>query len=111
MNVELIKLSRKAAREWTGTAGYNQASQLINMLCDELEAIAPEQPLEPKEKAYRSIAKHIFRAHRKYEGGKVLVLLADDIREAEQLAMTAFGTSSVFVKRVNPTTDPQVYEV
>ena len=52
MNVELIKLSRKAAREWTGTDGYNQASQLINMLCDELEAIAPEQPLEPKEKAY-----------------------------------------------------------
>ena len=41
----------------------------------------------------------------------MLVLLADDIREAEQLAMTAFGTSSVFVKRVNPTTDPQVYEV
>ena len=28
MNVELIKLSRKAAREWTGTDGYNQASQL-----------------------------------------------------------------------------------
>ena len=49
MNVELIKLSRKAAREWTGTDGYSQASQLINMLCDELEAIAPEQPMEPKE--------------------------------------------------------------
>ena len=69
-----------------------------------------QQSLEPKEKAYRSIAKHIFRAHRKYETGKVLILLANDIHEAEQLAITAFGTSSVFVKRVNPTTDPQVYE-
>ena len=86
MNTELIKLSRK-------------------------ETIVPKQPLEPKEKAYRSIAKHIFRAHRKHENGKILILLADDIREAEQLAMTAFGTSSVFVKRIDPTTDPQVYEI
>lgn len=111
MNVELIKLSRRAAKEWAATDGYSQASQLINMLCDELEALAPEQPLTPKEKAYRSIVKHIFRARKKYEGGKVLVLLADDIREAEQLAMTAFGTSSVLVKRVSPTEDPQVWEV
>lgn len=111
MNTELIRLSRKAAKEWAGTDGYNQASQLIGMLCDELEATAPDKPLEPKEKAYRTIAKHVFRAHRKYEGGKVLVILADDIREAEKLAMTAFGSSSVFVKRVTPTEDPQVYEV
>lgn len=111
MNAELIKLSRKAAKEFMDTDGYNQASQLINLLCDELEAIAPTEPLEPKEKAYRVIAKHIFRAHRKHEGGKVLVLLADDICEAERLAMTVFGTSSVFVKRISPTEDPQVYEV
>ncbi len=111
MNTELIKLSRKAAQEWAVTDGCNQASQLINMLCDELEASAPKQPLEPKEKACRSVAKHIFRAHRKYETRKVLILLADDIREAEQLAMTAFGTSNVFVKRINPTIDPQVYEI
>lgn len=111
MNTELIRLSRKAAKEWAATDGYSQASQIVNMLCDELETIAPEQPLMPKEKAYRTLAKHIFRAHRKYEGGKVLVILADDIREAEQLAMTAFGTSSVFVKRVSPTEDPQVWEV
>ena len=70
-----------------------------------------EQSLKPKEKAYRSIAKHIFRAHHKYETGKVLVLLADNIHEAEQLATTAFGTSNVFIRRVNPTTDPQVYEI
>lgn len=111
MNTELIRLSRKAAKEWAATDGYSQASQIVNMLCDELEAIAPEQSLTPKEEAYQSLAKHIFRAHRKYEGGKVLVLLADDIREAEQLAMTAFGASSVFVKRVSPTEDPQVWEV
>ena len=59
MNVELIKLSRKAAREWTGTDGYNQASQLINMLCDELEAIAPEQPLEPDRKSTRLNSSHM----------------------------------------------------
>jgi len=112
MNTELIKLSRKAAKEFSIAAdGYSQAGQLINALCDELEATVPVEPLEPKEEAYQSLARHIFRAHRKYEGGKVLVLLADDIREAERLAMTAFGTSSVFVKRVSPTEDPQVWEV
>lgn len=111
MNAELVKLSRKAAKEWAETDGYFQASQIVNMLCDELEAAAPAEPLEPKEEAYRTIAKHVFRAHRQSEGGKVLVLLADDIREAERLAMTAFGTSNILVRRVNPTTDPQVYEV
>ena len=65
MNTELIRLSRKAAKEWAATDGYSQASQIVNMLCDELETIAPEQPLMPKKKAYRTLAKHIFRAHRK----------------------------------------------
>ncbi len=111
MNAELIRLSRKAAKEWAGTDGYHQASQLIGMLCDELEAATPNVPLESKEKAYRTIAKHVFRAHQKYEGGKMLVLLADDIHEAEKLAMAAFGSASVYVKRVTPTADPQVYEV
>ena len=111
MNTELVRLSRKAAKEFTATDGYLQAGQLINALCDELEAIAPAEPLEPKDKAYRSIAKHVFRAHQKYEGGKVLVLLADDLNEAERLAMTAFGTSNVAVRRVAPTEDPQVYEM
>ena len=92
MNTELVRLSRKAAKEFTATDGYLQAGQLINALCDELEAIAPAEPLEPKDKAYRSIAKH-------------------DLNEAERLAMTAFGTSNVAVRRVAPTEDPQVYEV
>ena len=60
MNTELIRLSRKAAKEWAATDGYSQASQIVNMLCDELETIAPEQPLMPKEKAYRT---QIGRAH------------------------------------------------
>lgn len=111
MNAELIKLSRKAAKEWASADGYSQASQLVNMLCDELEALAPVEALAPKDKAYRSIAKHVFKSHRLNVGGKTLVLLADDIREAEKLAMTAFRTSSVFVQRVTPTEDPQIYEV
>lgn len=111
MNAELIRLSRKAAKEWADSDGYNRASQLVNMLCNELESVAPEKLLMPKEKACRSVAKHVFKAHRQYEGGKMLVLLADDIREAEKLAMTEFGTSSVFVKRVVPTENPQIYEV
>lgn len=111
MNTELVKLSRKAAKEWAETDGCFQASQLINMLCDELEATAPAEPPEPKTEAYRTIAKHVFRAHRQNDGGKVLLFLADGIREAERLAMEEFGTSSVFVRRVIPTTNPQVYEV
>lgn len=97
MNAELIRLSRKVAKEWAGTDGYNQASHLIGMLCDELEATAPDEPLMPNEKACRSIAKHVFRDHRKDKGGK--------------LAMTAFSASSLFVKQVTPIEAPQVYEV
>lgn len=60
---------------------------------------------------YRIIAKHLFRAHRAYGGGKTLVILADDIDEAVTKARAAFGVSTVIVKRVDPTKDPQVYEV
>ena len=111
MNAELIRLSRKAAKEWARTDGYNQVSQLLNMLCDELEASSKDEALPLKEKAYRAIASHIFAAHCQYTGGKTLAILADDFREAERLAKTALGSSSVFVKRVVPTGDPQVYEV
>lgn len=110
MNTELIRLSRKAAKEFSATDSYSQAGQLINALCDELEATAPAEHMEPKAQAYRSIAKHVFRAHQKYDGRKVLVLLADDLNEAEKLAMSAFGTSNVAVRRILPTEDPQVYE-
>lgn len=113
MNTELIKLARKAAKEWASEDGYSHASQIVNMLCDELEAgITIDATLLPKEAAYRAIAKHVFHAYRKYEGqDKVAVLLADDIHEAERLAMAMFGTSSVYVRRVIPTKDSQIYEV
>lgn len=60
---------------------------------------------------YRTIAKHLYRAHRKYEGSKTLLILADDITEAISKAQRTFGTSSVHVSKVLPTDDPQVYEV
>ena len=73
---------------------------------------APVQPLlMPKEKAYRTIAKHLFRAHLKYEGSRTLIILADGIEEATEKAVAAFGLNSVSVRRIDPTDDPQVYEV
>jgi len=39
---ELIQLSRKAAKAWEGLDGYNQASVLINALCDKLEKVENE---------------------------------------------------------------------
>lgn len=73
---------------------------------------APVQPLlMSKEKAYRTIAKHLFRAHLKYEGSRALIILADSIEEATEKAVAAFGLNSVSVKRIDPTDDPQVYGV
>lgn len=34
---DLIRLSRKAAKEWEGTDAYHQAEILINTLCDRIE--------------------------------------------------------------------------
>ena len=62
-------------------------------------------------KAYRTIAKHLFRAHRKYEGGRTLIILADNLEEATEKAVEVFGLDSVHVKRIDPTDDPQVYEI
>lgn len=67
--------------------------------------------ISEKTKAYRTIAKHLFKAHLKYEGDRTLIILADSIEEATEKAVAAFGLNSVFVKRVDPTEDPQVYEV
>jgi len=39
---ELIQLSRKAAKSWEGLDGYNQASILINALCNKLEVLQNE---------------------------------------------------------------------
>ena len=67
--------------------------------------------ISERNKAYRTIAKHLFRAHRKYEGGRTLIILADSIEEATEKAVAAFGFNSVHVKRIDPTEDPQVYEI
>lgn len=67
--------------------------------------------ISERNKAYRTIAKHLFRAHRKYEGGRTLIILADSIEEATEKAVAAFGLNSVHVKRIDPTEDPQVYEI
>lgn len=67
--------------------------------------------ISKRTKAYRTIAKHLFIAHRKYESSRILIILADSIEEATEKAIDAFGLNSVFVKRIDPTDDPQVYEV
>lgn len=46
-----------------------------------------------------------------YTGGKTLVILADSIEGATEKARAAFGISSVIVRRVDATEDPQIYEV
>lgn len=61
--------------------------------------------------AYKIIARHLYRAHRMYSGDKTLVILADSIEEATEKAKKAFGISTVVVRPVDPTEDPQVYEV
>lgn len=68
-------------------------------------------PKLSNEGAYKIIAKHLYRAHRMYTGGKTLVILADSIEDATEKARAAFGILSVIVRRVDATEDPQVYEV
>lgn len=60
---------------------------------------------------YRTIAQHLFRAHRTYERGKTFLILADDISEAVAKAQAIFGVSTVVVSQLTPTKDAQVYEV
>lgn len=64
-----------------------------------------------KTKAYRIIAKHVFKAHRKYEGNETLIILADDFEEAAEKARAVFGLNNVVVKQIDPTEDPQVYKI
>ena len=64
-----------------------------------------------KDTAYRSVAKHIFVAHRMHEGGRQVIILADTLDEAHEKARIALGVDSVFVKRIMPTENPQVYDI
>lgn len=61
--------------------------------------------------AYQIVAKHIFLAHFKYESTKEIIILADDIDEARQKAQNFLGLSSVTVRAIDPTDDPQIYEL
>lgn len=63
------------------------------------------------DEAYAVIAKHTFVAHRKYEGDRQIIVFATNIDEAEYIAKKVFDTSSVFVKRIAPTANPQVFEI
>lgn len=67
------------------------------------------------EKAYRIIAKHIFLAQfddiTKYESSREIIILADDVDEAKQKAQNFLGLSSVVVRAIDPTDDPQIYEL
>ena len=60
-------------------------------------------------RAYAVIAKHTFVAYRKYEGDRQIIVFATNIDEAEYIAKKVFDTSSVFVKRISPTANPQAF--
>lgn len=78
---------------------------------DRTEGLEMDEFNTNKNVAYRTIAAHIFTAHLKYEGNKTLIILADNIEEATRKAVRVFGSSSVFVRLIDHTKDPQVYEV
>ena len=62
--------------------------------------------------AYRIVAKHIFLAHFKHESSReIIIILADNIDEARQKAQNFLGLSSVTVRAIDPTDDPQIYEL
>ena len=51
-------------------------------------------PKLSNEGAYKIIAKHLYRAHRMYTGGKTLVILADSIEEATEKARAALDADA-----------------
>ncbi len=63
------------------------------------------------DEAYVAIAKHTFVAYRKYEGNRQIIVFATNIDEAEYIAKKVFDTSSVFVKPISSTANPQVFKI
>lgn len=61
--------------------------------------------------AFRVVAKHIYVARMWFDGDRTLIILADNIEEAKDKAQKVLGVLTVPVKRVEPTDDPQVYEL
>lgn len=64
-----------------------------------------------RDDTYRIIADHLFTAQLKYEGDRKLVVLADSIEDAKKKAAAVLGLNSISVRKVDPTEDPQVYDV
>ena len=94
--------------EWEADVGFDSE---IWACKEEWRDCELTEAISERNKAYRTIAKHLFRAHLKYEGNRTLIILADNIEEATEKAIAAFGLNGVHVKRINPTEDPQVYEI
>ena len=46
-----------------------------------------------------------------HEGGRQVIILADTLDEAHEKARIALGVDAVFVNRIVPTENPQVYDI
>lgn len=65
------------------------------------------EPVMPRDTAYRTVARHVFVAHRKALTDKRQVaILADSLDEADEEAKATFSMPSV---HVIPTEDAQIY--
>jgi hypothetical protein len=73
--------------------------------------IRKEMKKMTNDEAYVAIAKHTFVAYRKYEGNRQIIVFATNIDEAEYIAKKVFDTSSVFVKPISSTANPQVFKI
>lgn len=61
------------------------------------------------DEAYAVIAKRTFVAYRKDEVNRQIIVFATNIDEAEHIAKKVFDTSSVFIKRISSTANPQAF--
>lgn len=65
-----------------------------------------------KEKAYKIISGHIFCAYRTHcDSCNSLIILSDNIEDAEKLAKEKYGTPFVTIKPIKPTDNLQIYEI
>lgn len=64
-----------------------------------------------KNEAYHVVGKHIYTAFRMYTGSHQIIILADNKEEARQKAVSFLGVSTVVVRRITQTKDPQIYEI
>lgn len=62
-------------------------------------------------KAYRTIAKHLYVAKRISANSRPVIILADDLSEAQTKAMAFFWDGEVLVSPVARTNDPQIYVI